>query len=311
MTRGVNLHFPYRDFQDRLDASPAIFGKSIMMRCPQYDRRVIRNNSIAKQEEQWPYMPVEKYIPEIDPNIIGRYGEQKEYNGNEEFTGVDHGVRFLNHCNNDPNPQHIGGPGDEEEYKNRPLAWWYPASVPINTMPSDECWDEVSYVDFKLAPDAFKNEYVLEALDKFFNNKQPVKTFHVCNDLSVSTDYMNWIEDNQDIWNDFIKHSHRATKKGYIQLEVYMYLNRLGTSGYPMPESHLDEIREWAFELDPSINKQHVENINFKLYDHIDYIHCITDLEKIYFNLKNYHWPVCGSGVYIENSNIYYNEEDN
>jgi len=198
MTRGVNLHFPYRDFQDRLDASPAILGKSIMMRCPQYDRRVIRNNSIAKQEEQWPYMPVEKYIPEIDPNIIGRYGEQKEYNGNEEFTGVDHGVRFLNHCNNDPNPQHIGGPGDEEEYKNRPLAWWYPASVPINTMPSDECWDEVSYVDFKLAPDAFKNEYVLEALDKFFNNKQPVKTFHVCNDLSVSTDYMNWIEDNQD-----------------------------------------------------------------------------------------------------------------
>ncbi len=70
MTRGVNLHFPYRDFQDRLDASPAIFGKSIMMRCPQYDRRVIRNNSIAKQEEQWPYMPVEKYIPEIDSRIF-------------------------------------------------------------------------------------------------------------------------------------------------------------------------------------------------------------------------------------------------
>ena len=67
----------------------------------------------------------------------------------------------------------------------------------------------------------------------------------------------------------------------------------------------------WAQEQDPSINKQHIENINFKLYDHIDYIHCITHLEKIYFNLKNYHWPVDDNGVYIKNSNIYYREEDN
>lgn len=330
LLRGVHLHFPYRNFQERLDASPSTLGKSIMMRCPQYDRRVIQNHSIDYQEEKWAYIPVEKYIQEIDPNIIERYGEQKEYNGNEEFTGVDHGVRFLNLCNNDANPIEQ----DEEEYKNKPLAWWYPASVPVNTMPSDECWDEVFYVDLKLAPYAFKNEYVLEALDKFFNNKQPVKTFHVCNE--VSSDYMNWIEDNQDTWNDFIKHSHQATKKGYIHLEVYMYYNRLGTSGFTMPENRgvinvgpniefvdnmladaknnrteIDEIYSWALKQDPTINKQYIENINFKLYDHIDYMHCITHLEKIYFNLKNYHWPVDGNGVYIKNSNIYYREEDN
>jgi hypothetical protein len=189
------------------------------------------------------------------------------------------------------------------------MCWWYPEHTPVNTMPSDKEWDDITYVDFKLAPGAFKNRYILEALNKFFNNKQPVKVFHVCN--QVSNDFMNWIKDNEDTWDDFIKHSYNATKKGYIYLEIYIFFNRMGTPGY---ESQDKEERLYTYKdayikaksYNPKVNLKYIKKINFEFYDHIDYCHCITHDEIVYYNLKNFWWPVKQKGIHIKDVEQYY-----
>lgn len=288
----ANLHFPYRRYMDRRLAMPRNIDvqHGIVIRGVHYERFY---GYMFKSLEQF-YSDTREEVAEA---LSAYYSKQKVAEApmevkediNEISTEIDHGVRFLNTCSD----ENLTG-------VDKPMAWWHPDIVPVRTMPSDEDWNKINFVDFKLAPGVFQNTYALEAIDKFFNNEQPVKTLHVCNQIQSNRD--NWIEENLSIWNDFIKHSYNATKKGYIQLEVFIYFNM---SEIINPSEYMylatDDDYHWATRLDPNVNKEHVKKVNFEFYDHIDYIHCITHEESIYFNLKNYHWPVNETGIYIEN----------
>jgi hypothetical protein len=277
-SKSANLQFPYKRYADRQKAMPITSDvqHGIVIRGVHYDGIY---GYMFKSLEQLYSDPREEVVEapiEVKEDI------------NEISHEMDHGVRFLNTCSD-----------ENKTAVDRPMAWWYPGIVPVRTMPSDEDWNKINFVDFKLAPGMFQNTYALEAIDKFFNNEQPVKTFHVCNQIRSNRD--NWMEENLDMWNNFIEHSYNATKKGYIQLEVFIYFNMLATIN---PSEHMclptDNDYHWATRLDPNVNKEHVKKVNFEFYDHIDYIHCITHKESIYFNLKNYHWPVNETGIYIE-----------